>query len=774
MTCRSTWLYRIAFVALAAPAYAQQADVIRGRVIGDDGSAVANAQIRATSIPGNVSRNAVADAVRGVCIFRIFLSHTHGPYRGQHVTPPSAASETMNLFPGASEMARRCRALDWSSTPLGDPQGWPAALRLAVRTALECPFPINLWCGPALTLIYNDGYVDVLGAKHPGALGQPGNVVWSEIWPDIEAIFDSVRQGGPSVYAQDARFLMERAAGAGDPAEAWFTFSISPVRDDDGALVGFLNVATETTGRVRAEEEARGARAAAERAEHQLREVFRQAPGFLAVLRGPAHRFEFANAAYLRLVGRAEIVGRTVDEALPEVREQGFIALLDQVLGTGEAYVGRETAVQLARTPGGATEEVFVDFVYQPIADDSGGLAGIVVHGTDVTEAVRARREIERLFHESEDVRSAAEASEERYRFLANAIPVQVWTAAPNGLLDYVSDRTARYFARTPAQVVGAQWIAVLHPDDVAAATERWIHSLSTGEPYQMEFRLWSAEHNAYRWHLARASAQHDETGAIIRWFGTNTEIEDRKQVEAELRRLTREATEANRAKGDFLAAMSHELRTPLNAIGGYAQLIELGVRGPITEEQRVDLLKIQRSKNHLDGLVRDVLNFAKLGSGRIDLHPRAVLVAELLESVRVMVTPQLAQKQLALVAEDFPDGLSVMADEDKATQILLNLFSNALKFTPPNGRIAVAIQLNDSDVCVAVRDTGIGIDADQLERIFEPFVQAKHELQPSDRGVGLGLAISRQLARAMNGDLTVRSTPGRGSTFTLRLPRHA
>jgi len=298
------------------------------------------------------------------------------------------------------------------------------------------------------------------------------------------------------------------------------------------------------------------------------------------------------------------------------------------------------------------------------------------------------------------------------------------------------------------------------------------MQSVRTGEPYEAEFRLFAAAHQAYRWHLTRATPQRDARGTILRWFGTNTDIEDRKRAESELERLTFEATEANRAKSDFLAAMSHELRTPLNAIGGYAQLIEMGVRGPINEEQRIDLLKIQRSKNHLDTLVSDVLNFAKLGSGRIEFRTRSIGVRQTVDAMLEMVAPQIALKGLHLQTTPVPNDLSMMADQDKARQILLNLFANALKFTPPDGTISLDVRTEPSVVVISVSDTGIGIPTDHLERIFEPFVQARRTVNPSDHGFGLGLAISRQLARAMGGDLTVRSAVTEGSTFTLSLPQ--
>ncbi|HEX4683645.1 MAG TPA: ATP-binding protein, partial [Gemmatimonadaceae bacterium] len=648
----------------------------------------------------------------------------------------------------------------------------PESLRTAIRTASECPFPINLWCGPELLLIYNDAYTQVLGAKHPDALGRPGSDVWREIWPTIGSWFDDIRAGGPPVYQEDARFLMERSGGP--PDEAWFTFSLSPVRDDAGEVIAFYNVATETTSRIEAERAVEAARTAAERAERYLREIFAQAPAFLAVLRGENHVFDFVNDAYRRLIGNRDVIGKAVVEAVPEVVGQGFIELLDGVLRTGEPFVGRETPIMLQRRPGAQPEEAFLDFIYQPLTDANGARIGIVAHGSDVTDSVRAREEIERLWRESENARTAAQESEARYRFLAEAIPVQVWTARPDGSLDYVSDRTAAYFGKTAAEVVGEQWVSVLHADDVTAALERWGASLESGRPYEAEFRLWSAEHETYRWHLARAAAQRDAEGRIIRWFGTNTDIEDSKRAEQELIRLTREATEANHAKSAFLAAMSHELRTPLNAIGGYAQLIEMGVRGPVTDEQRIDLLKIQRSKNHLDALVSDVLNFAKLGSGRIEYRIGPVDVRRVVHGVLEMVMPQLTEKKLHLAPFSTPRGLTITADEDKLRQILLNLLANALKFTPAGGTISLDIRTRDTDASIDVCDTGIGIAPDQLERIFEPFVQAKRALNLADQGVGLGLAISRQLARAMGGDLTVKSDVGRGSVFTVTLPRFA
>jgi signal transduction histidine kinase len=239
-----------------------------------------------------------------------------------------------------------------------------------------------------------------------------------------------------------------------------------------------------------------------------------------------------------------------------------------------------------------------------------------------------------------------------------------------------------------------------------------------------------------------------------------------------ELERARAEADGANRAKSDFLATMSHELRTPLNAIGGYVELLELGIHGPLTEPQRESLGRIARSQRHLLRLINEVLNLSRIEAGRVDYDIADVPVGPLVAAVTPMVEPQMGAAGLTFRAAVPPD-LAVRADRDKAQQVLINLLTNALKFTPPGGRVAVTAHGDAAGrVAVRVADSGIGIPAEKLDSIFEPFVQVDVGRTRRVEGTGLGLAISRDLARGMGGDLTVESTLGAGSTFTLTLPR--
>ena len=256
------------------------------------------------------------------------------------------------------------------------------------------------------------------------------------------------------------------------------------------------------------------------------------------------------------------------------------------------------------------------------------------------------------------------------------------------------------------------------------------------------------------------------------RQYDVRDHLVERKGLLERERAARHQAEEANHAKSEFLAMMSHELRTPLNAIGGYAQLMEMGLRGPITPEQREDLERIERSQRHLLGLINDVLNFAKLEAGRVQFFIARVPMNELLFGVEALVLPQLHAKGLRYVDAGDCGNMAVHADEEKARQVLINLLSNAIKFTPAGGQVRVACTEDEEQVRIIVSDSGVGIPPDRLDAIFEPFVQVDRGLTSRQEGTGLGLAISRDLARHMGGDLTATSTAGVGSSFTLSLPR--
>ena len=280
---------------------------------------------------------------------------------------------------------------------------------------------------------------------------------------------------------------------------------------------------------------------------------------------------------------------------------------------------------------------------------------------------------------------------------------------------------------------------------------------------------------------------QAEELHATTAHLEERTAAAEAAEAEAETARALAEterarADAANAGKSQFLANMSHELRTPLNAIGGYTQLLELGIHGPVSDTQRGALARVQAAQRHLLGLINDVLNYAKLEAGRVEYAMAAVDLRDVVADVAPLVEPQLAARGLALEVrlpeqDGVPVPCVVWADREKLGQVLVNLLSNAAKFTAA-GRVTVSATTRpgaDADaVFLRVADTGCGIPRDKQAAVFEPFVQVQTGYARTQEGTGLGLAISRDLARGMGGDLRARSTPGEGSTFTVTLRRAA
>jgi PAS domain S-box-containing protein len=429
------------------------------------------------------------------------------------------------------------------------------------------------------------------------------------------------------------------------------------------------------------------------------------------------------------------------------------------------------------------------------LRDDNGKLLGFA----KVTRDLTARKAAEESLRESE----------ERLRLLVQSVQdYAIFMLDPNGYVTTWNEGAERIKGYTAEEIIGKHFSIFLPGEDSAKAMRELETARTVG---RFEDEGWRLRKDGSRfWASVVITAIHDATGELAGFAKITRDLTERRAAyeraiadarrlateeaarvaaerrERDLRELSDElqaqaeeleeqreqAESANRVKSEFLAAMSHELRTPLNAIGGYAQLMQLGISGPVTEEQMKQLDRVQRSQQHLLGVINDILTFSRMEAGRVtyDIHPLSV--REALEAVAPIIEPMTGGLGISLRVVDCDPSLSAMADRAKVEQILINLLSNAVKFTPEKGSIELSCTADDRKVRIKVSDTGVGISPEHLETIFAPFEQVGRSLASPKEGTGLGLTISRDLARGMNGELRAESVVGEGSIFTLTLPR--
>jgi PAS domain S-box-containing protein len=501
-----------------------------------------------------------------------------------------------------------------------------------------------------------------------------------------------------------------------------------------------------------------------------LRLLFEQAPGFIAVLEGPEHRFTLVNPAYERLIGERVVMGKAVVDALPEALTQGFIGILDRVYATGVPYVGRRVPFLLKRAEATMPETRFLDFVYQPVLDGDGRTAGIFVEGSDVTEHVEAE----------ERVRQEAEQREAQRR---------VFETVLSSIEDfaYVFDREHRFtYANKPLldllglrldEIVGKTFVELPYPPELAARLDAQIDEVVRTRAQVRGETFYESPTGHKGWFEYILNPVPGPDGSIDTVVGSTRNISARTEAEARLavlneseRSARAEVERAARLKDEFLATLSHELRTPLNAILGWSELLR---SGRLEGEQMAEAAeRIVRNARAQAQLIADLLDMNGVMSGKVRLKIERVRLARPLAAAMDAVKLDALKKKVSLAGPATPAAFDVDCDPARLQQVFWNLLANAVKFTPAGGTVRVEAEVDGGEVVVRVADTGIGMAPEFLPRMFERFSQADSSTTRRHGGLGLGLSISKSLIELHGGRIEAQSPgPGQGSTFTVRLP---
>lgn len=686
---------------------------------------------------------------------------------------PNLSGPRSSFLSGDGEMANRTAAHPWQDGPLGPIAGWPQSLKSFVSLVMESPIAMIVLWGPELIQIYNDAFIVTCGDKHPQGLGRPHRTVWPEVWEFNKPIFDAVERGETRSFVGQP-LTINRGNG---PEEAWFDVSYSPVRDEAGEIGGALVVVVETTKQVQADQCLIADR-------DRQRKLFDQAPGFTCILTGPNHVFEFANSAYAQLVGRTDLIGRTVREGLPDIAGQGFYELLDTVYATGERFIAKHVPISFQAKTDRPTEQRYLDFVYEPILDELGHITGVFVQGNDVTETHLAQVA---LFESEVRVRAA----------LAMArLGTFDWDQNTGEVV--LDDRSREIFGLGPDEGRRQEDVfGRIHPDDFPR-----IHALAQASGrdrtrLHVEYRIVLPDGSERIVASTNEAVPPYDVGAD-RLVGVFADVTDERRAEQALQRLNSDLEAEVEARLEELSGVEAHLRQAqkMEAVGqltgGIAHDFNNMLTGVIGG---LDILKRRLALGQYDDLDRFIDLARQSGERAADLTHRLLafsrrqsLVARRLELDAVIDGMQdLLQRTLGeninLVLALAEDTWAVRSDSGQVENTLLNLAINARDAMPDGGDLTIEtanVSVDAADnhpdlapgdyVRISVGDQGEGMSPANLARAFEPFFTTK----PIGEGTGLGLSMIYGFAKQSHGHAEILSVRGSGTTVSVWLPRAA
>jgi PAS domain S-box-containing protein len=672
-------------------------------------------------------------------------------------SPPDAPGFSLS----GGETARLIRSYDWGATPLGPMARWPQSLKTVTAFLVRSQAPIVLLWGEDGVMIYNDAYSLFAGGRHPHLLGSKVR----EGWPEVAAFNDNVMKvglaGGTLAY-KDQELTLHRS---GKPEQVWMNLDYSPVVDESGRPGGVIAIVIETTNRVLADR-----RSVAE--QERQRQLFSQMPGFVCVLAGPRHVFEYVNDAYVKISGRGDFVGRSVREVFPELAGQGYYELLDQVYSAGETVVTHGMELRLQ----GSDEVQFIDFVYQPIRDEKGSVTGVFVGGYEVTEAHRAAAAL----RSSEARLRQLNADLERRVIERTQARGRTWQVSPDllgalnskGYFETSNPAWKSVLGWSEEEVASMSIFELLHPDDVER-TRAGFELTQLGQPAIRFPNRYRCKEGGYRW-ISWVGVPED--GMV---YCSGRDITDEKAAEAELA----EAQEALRqsqkmeAINQLTGGIAHDFNNLLAGISGGLEFLRTRLgQGRFDGLERY-IGAAEDSTRRAAALTQRLLAFSR----RQTLVPKPTDVNRLISGMEELIR-RTAGPSVALEVVGAGGLWLTQIDPSQLENAVLNLSINARDAMPDGGRITIETAnkwLDDRAarerevkpgqyVSVCVTDTGTGMSPEVISRAFDPFFTTK----PIGQGTGLGLSMIHGFVRQSGGQVRVYSELGKGTTMCLYLPR--
>jgi PAS domain S-box-containing protein len=664
-----------------------------------------------------------------------------------------------------SNLAGLIRGFDWAGTALGPIESWPHSLRATVALILNSQVPMVLLWGERGYMIYNDAYSQFAGGRHPRILGSEVRAGWPEV-ADFNDHIMKVGLGGGTLAYRDQELTLYRS---GKPEQVWMNLDYSPVVDESGEPAGVIAIVVETTQRVLADRRN-------DTQHRRLAQMFEQGPSFMALLEGPNHRFEITNASYMRLIGGREVIGKTVAEALPEAAAQGYIDKLDEVFASGNAFSSAGSRYAMEVVPGGAIDERYIDFIYQPVRDTVGSVTGIFVEGVDVTErklAEAALKHLNETLEQRIEERTAQLLSKETLiaTFYTHSSEYHAVIAeTDNGQFRYDEANPAllHMYGMSREQLIGHTVDKVFKPETAAELTAHLQACLLAGTPYRYERR------NGDTIVEAVATPVPQARGTTRLLIVSARDITEHRNLEQQLRQ-----SQKMEAVGQLTGGIAHDFNNMLTGVTGSLELMEKRLEQRRFNDIDRYLQAAKGAAKRAAALTHRLLAFSR----RQTLDPRPTdvnsLVSGMEELIRRTIGPHITFEFVGAI------GLwKTLTDSHQLENALLNLCINARDAMPHGGRLTVETCNRWIDernarardlaagqyISLCVSDNGTGMSAEVTSRAFDPFFTTK----PLGEGTGLGLSMVYGFARQSGGQTRIYSEEGKGTMVCLYLPRCA